>query len=147
MRGVGLVLLTNLIYLGLAAVCLSPALITLLVTGEPEIAGVAALICAIPAIIVSMYATFRMYLGPTFLIDYDLGVLESLRQSDRFMRGNKLTVFLIAIVVGFCSLMFMLVTCCIGILAVIPYTMAVVMPTIYLLATGQAISGASSAKK
>jgi hypothetical protein len=147
LRGLGLFLLMNLIYIGVAAVFLSPALIALAITRKSEVAAIAALICAAPAIVLSMYAAFRMYLAPVFLLDYDLGIVECLRASDRFMVGNKLTVFLIAIVVGLGSMVFMLVTCCLGILAVIPYSMAVVMPTIYVLATGQTVHGLPALKK
>ena len=120
LRGLGLYLLMNLIYIGLAAVCLLPALITLGITREPTVAIIVALICAIPATVLSAYATFRMYLAPTFLIDYDLGILDSLRQSDHFMTGNKLTAFVIAIVVGLGSVLFIMVNWCVGVVVVSP---------------------------
>ena len=74
-----------------------------------------------------------------FLIDRDLGVIDSLKASDQFMVGNKLITFLVLFIVGILGTLVILCTCCVGVVVVSPYTMGIVAPTIYLLATGQRV--------
>jgi hypothetical protein len=54
------------------------------------------------------------------------------------MVGNKVNALVIGVIVGFLGFLFGCVTLCVGFILVVPYT-AIIMATIYLLATGQPI--------
>jgi uncharacterized membrane protein len=77
------------------------------------------------------------HLAIYLIVDADMGVLRSMRESARFMHGNKFTVLRIHIVVVLLGGLFVLLTCGIGTIFVFPYAM-VLGAAIYLTATGQA---------
>jgi hypothetical protein len=126
----------TLAVLGIAAVCLGPAGIVYLATRETAPAGVALIVGFIPFFALLIYVTYRWLLAIMFVVDCNMGVMESLSNSTHFMVGNKLIVFVILLVVGLVGGIFGLFTCCIGYVFVISY-MQLMMVAIYLTATGQ----------
>ena len=94
------------------------------------------LLAAAVATFVGFLIWLRWSLSYFFLVDRGDGVLDSLRESARFMQGNKLTTFLLMIVVGFLGLVFTLVTCCCGQVLYLPF-LTLLIGMIYLTATGQ----------
>ena len=70
------------------------------------------------------------------IIDRKMGVIDAMSTSRDVMAGNKMTVFAIGIVAGFVGLLFVLITCGLGYLAVGPYMM-ILSIVIYLGVTGQ----------
>ena len=60
------------------------------------------------------WVKLRLYLGVPFLLDRNMGVFESLRNSDTYMSGNKLVVFAVWLVVGLACAVFVVVTCLLG---------------------------------
>ncbi len=137
-RGLLLFFVITLIFYGSMLVCLIPALVTIPTAQEPLIIGAFA-IFGILALGVGTYVMLRMTLAGAFLLDQDTSVTEALRLSDRFMTGNKVTTFLLGLVTGLIGMLVVLVTCCIGSVVVVPFIIGILNPTIYLLATGQAV--------
>jgi hypothetical protein len=90
----------------------------------------------IPAIVFGVIYFYGILIANFFIIDQGNGVLESVRNSIRHMHGNKLTAFLIALVVGGLTALILLLTCGLGLVFVSPYY-ALLMAVIYLSATGQ----------
>jgi phage FluMu protein Com len=89
------------------------------------------LVCWIPALVVSLIYSQFYYL----IIDQDVGIMESLSLSKQIMMGNKLTVFVIWVLMGLLNLAGIL-ACCVGLLFTIPFT-AMVNLVVYLAMTGQ----------
>lgn len=119
--------------LGLFAV---PGIVALAMKAGTEwiVAGFApVVVIGLPLVI---WLTISWYLTALLIIDRDQKLLEALGTSWRYMRGNRLIVFVGGAAVGALSLLFTLVTCGIGMLLVIPYV-TLFTCVIYLLATGQ----------
>ncbi len=91
------------------------------------------MLCIIPGIIVGLM--FSQYW--LLIIDRNVGVIDSLSISADITSGNKLTLFAIGLVVALGACLVTILTCFVGILAVIPYC-ALLVPVIYLAMTGQA---------
>jgi len=70
------------------------------------------------------------------IIDRNVGVMESLSLSSEVMSGNKVTVFLVWLVAIIVGILFVLVTCGLGLLAFAPYLMILIV-VLYLMVTGQ----------
>lgn len=143
LRGFGMTLLVGLLVVGAVLVCLLPALAVFLAVGGPNgfednpvPTVVVGLIGAGVAIIVAAWITFRAYLGIPFILDRNLGVMDALRSSDKYMSGNKLIMFAVMLIVGMASGVFMCLTCYIGIILVYPFG-GVLTAVAYLTATGQ----------
>ena len=94
---------------------------------------------SILANVLNYVVTLMLLLTTYFIVDRNLDVIQSVSASMQYMRGNKLTVFLLHVVVGFCALGVILLTCGAGLLLVMPFFM-VLTAMIYLMATGQAIA-------
>ena len=77
-----------------------------------------------------------VFLAYLFIVDRDLGLVDAVKTSAEYMRGNKLTAFLIWLVASIVGGLLVMITCGIGALFVIPY-MGVLAAVIYLSATGQ----------
>ena len=77
-----------------------------------------------------------VFLSIYMIVDRDLGVIESIRNSVVFMRGNKLMVFLIQLAVFILGSVGTIFTCSAGLLFVVPYVI-LLNAVIYLQATGQ----------
>lgn len=95
-------------------------------------AGVGAFIAAIPAIIVGLSCFLSLY----FVIDRQLGVVEAIRASNTYMRGNRIMVLAIVIVLALLGGVVTLFTCCIGLFVVLPF-LQLANAAIYMHATGQ----------
>lgn len=90
--------------------------------------------CVVPGII--LFLMFSQFLF--FIVDRNAGILDSLSLSNEFTRGNKLTLFLLGLVVG---LVGMLVACtCVGYFFVVPFGM-LLQAVVYLAMTGQPTVG------
>jgi len=145
MRGIGITLLMGLINTVMALVCFLPALGIFLAMGGPRafeqnpmpvvVAGLIGGLACAPLII---WIVMRLYLAFPFLVDRNLGVIESMSHSDQFMRGNKLMAFLITLVVGLVGGLFVCVTCSLGMILWYPY-LGVLSAMIYLMCTGQPV--------
>jgi phage FluMu protein Com len=138
LRGLGLFLIVTLISYGAFLLCIAPAFVTF-AFGEDVVTFAAFVICGLVGVGLGSYIMLRLLLATTFLVDRNEGVVASLRLSGQFMAGNKLTTFLLLIVTGIISTIFMLVTCFVGSIVVAPFFFGVLVPTIYLTATGQPI--------
>jgi phage FluMu protein Com len=143
LRGLGMTLLIALIAFGAVAICLLPALGVLLAQGgpagvqaEPIPIIVAASLGVLAAVVAVTWVMLRAYLGYPFILEQNLGVVEALRQSDLYMRGNKLLMFAVLLIVGMASGLFTCATCYVGIIFVYPYG-GVLTAVAYLTATGQ----------
>jgi hypothetical protein len=128
MRGIGLALIVLLINAGVILFCKIPFFLTL----EPVVDVITDLASNVITYIISLFLFLCIYL----IVDRDMGVIESIENSARFMHGNKLTLFLVHLVVGTASVVLTVVTCGIGLLFVMPFWM-VLCAVVYLLATGQ----------
>lgn len=143
LRGLGMTLLIMLLVFGAILLCLLPALVAFLALGgphgfqdNPAPTVVVGIIGGLAAIVVATWITLRAYLGLPFIVDRNLGVMEALSSSDKYMSGNKLTMFVVMLIVGIASALFACLTCYIGIILVYPYG-GVLIAVAYLTATGQ----------
>jgi hypothetical protein len=135
-RGLLLQLLIMVVLVAIVTVFLIPAGILLVATREPRVGILAAAIGGLIAVAPLMYIFYSWLLAMFFIIDCNLGVLESVSQSSRFMAGNKLISFLILLVIGILGGLFTIFTCCVGYIFVISY-MSLAMAAIYLSASSQ----------
>ena len=142
-RGLGIHVVSYLIFGGILLVCLLPALVLFIAQGGPQVferdpvavmlATAAGGLVGVPLM---LWVYLRLYLALPLLLDRHTGVFASLRESDRFMRDNKLTLFLTTLVVSVLGGLFSCCTCYLGIIALYPY-MFLVNGLFYLMATGQ----------
>jgi hypothetical protein len=136
LRVILLQVVIGLTVFGIVAVCAIPAVAVYLATGEQDAGLIALAVTVLIALIPMMYVVYRWFIAMYFIVDRNSGVMQSLSESAHFMVGNKLTAFLIMLVVGFVGTLFGLFTCCTGFVLVIPY-MSLMLVAIYLSATGQ----------
>lgn len=138
LRGLGLTFLTILMIFGILLVlCLIPALIAV-PFGEPAAIVIAAVIGALVAMPFVIYVALSVYLATYFVLDRNVGVVDALKMSNQFMAGNRMTMFVTGMVVGVVGGLAILVTCCFGSLAVVPFG-GLLAAVAYLRITGQAI--------
>jgi hypothetical protein len=141
LRGLGLTIVLGILFVGATVLCALPALISLPL-GQGELQDrpltLILLFAALPVWVVFGTILWLRYglLSFYFLVDRNTSISESLSYSAQFMRDNKLTAFLILLVVGFLGLLFICFTCFLGQILYIPY-FGVLMSVIYLSATGQ----------
>lgn len=142
-RGLGIHVVSYLIFGGILLVCLLPALVLFIAQGGPQVFdrdSLAVILTAVAGGLVWLalmtWVYLRLYLALPLLLDRNAGVFASLRESDRFMRDNKLTAFLMTLVVTVLGGLFSCCTCYLGIIAFYPYVF-LVNGLFYLMATGQ----------
>jgi phage FluMu protein Com len=147
LRGLGTTLLIALLVVGAFVMCALPALGVLLAQGGPAAVEnnpvpmiVAGVLGVLAAMIAAFWITLRVYLGFPFILDRNMGVFEALSQSATYMRGNKLVMFAVLLIVGMASGLFTCVTCYIGIIFVYPFG-GILTAVAYLMATGQQRTG------
>jgi hypothetical protein len=138
LRALGVTLVTYLIFGLIAAVFAGiPAGVGAVIGGKPEHALIGALggglLFGVP---IMTYVGLTLYLAAFFLLDRQAGVFESISFSNRFMSGNRLAIFLAMLVVGVAGSMVVVLTCCIGSIAVVPFG-GLLSAVAYLKITGQ----------
>lgn len=138
LRVFGASLLYGLMVMGVFSILFFPALVGILVAlqgGDEALMIFAAiglgLLCWIPAMILSLMYSQFYYL----IIDRDVGVLESFSLSREITTGNKLTLFVIWVLIGLLNMAGVL-PCFLGLLFTIPFT-ALLNLIVYLAMTGQ----------
>lgn len=136
-RGLAINFLRAVLMFAVVLVFVAPAAASLFLE-EVTMIVVAFVVAMIPAMIMATYVYYRLYLVLFFLVDRNLGVIECLRASDHFMTSNKMTTFLVVLVVGLLSGAVVLFTLCVGMVVVWPFG-GILSATIYLLATGQPV--------
>lgn len=139
-RGLGVTLLVTLMWAGIVFVCLIPALATFSLVDQ-ALTVTLAVVGGLLAVFFVVMIWYRYgILSYYFLVDRNTTVGEALSLSAQYMAGNKLTAFVVRLVVTFLWILLVLVTCGVGFLAVIiffaPYQ-AMIGAMIYLTATGQ----------
>lgn len=102
---------------------------------EPGVQAVGQVIGQIIGMIVN---AFMLPLAGYFIVDRDVGVMQSFSMSIEYLGGNRLILFALYLVVGILGTLFVLFTCGIGALFYFPYYM-ILMTVVYLIATGQAV--------
>ncbi len=134
LRAFGLILLTGILILMLFLLVAAPFVAV-------DLGPVGYAVANIVVYLASLYIMLALY----FLVDQDQGVVESLRSSLIFMRGNKRAAFLMHLAVGFGCMAFVLVTCFLGSVFVLPFAL-LVLAVFYVAATGQLPLSSSSLK-
>lgn len=134
-RGLLAGLLFWTILLGAGVVCVGPGLATIL-TEEPAIFGPAIAVGAVVWAIFALLISLRFFLINLFIVDRNLGVMDSFQASAQYMAGNKLAAFLGWLVVSILGGVVVLCTCLIGSVLVAPFT-SLFIATLYLMVTGQ----------
>ena len=127
-------ILFSLIGMGVFLVCLMPGILVMVVVpviGKPRY--VLGMVVAYVAMFIINLTFSQVYL---LIIDREMPVIESFKLSKDLMNGNKLTLFLIWLVAGLGGAILTVITCGLGILAVVPF-LALMAPVIYLAITGQ----------
>lgn len=139
-RGLGVTILVTLMVVGVIFVCLIPALATIPIDEQGLTIGLAA--CgAFLGFSFGMILWYRYgFISYYFLVDRDARVGQALSLSAEFMAGNKLTAFLVSLVVAFLWMLMVICTCLIGVIPMIiflPAYQAMISAVIYFTATGQ----------
>ncbi len=135
-------LVTLAIY-GILFVFMLPA-IGLVISREEEAALAAAVVGFVVAFPVLMYITLTWFIATPMLVDKNLNCIEALKCSAEYMQGSRLSAFLALLVFGALGVLFIVVTCGIGVLAYLP--LVYLLPIIvYLSVTGQPMPGIKSA--
>jgi len=129
-----LTLLILLIMFGILVVCLLPAGVGSLLSGEAAV--ILAIVGAIVAIALIWYVMLVLSQSNYLILDRNVGVIDSLKMSKDLMEGNKLALFLIGLVSGVLGALLMLMTCGLGMLVVAPY-LTMMQAVIYLTITNQ----------
>ena len=93
-------------------------------------------VLTIPAVAFAFIYGYGILLAGFFIVDQDNDVLESLRNSIRYMYGNKLTAFAITLVFFVVMVVLLVFTCGLGFIFIMGYH-SLLMAVIYLSATGQ----------
>ena len=145
-RGLGIHVVSYLIFGGIGLVCLLPAAVLFIAQGGPQVVQrdpLAVILTAVGGGLVWLalmtWVYCRLYLALPLLLDRNAGVFAALRDSDGFMRDNKLTAFLMTLVVSLLGGLFSCCTCYLGIVAFYPYVF-LANGLFYLMATGQSES-------
>lgn len=135
LRGLGMGFLTNLIVGLVLFVCAIPVLATIPLQNEVAsvVAGIAGLLVFLP---IAIWIFLSLYLSQFFIIDRNLSIVESMKQSNAYMADNRGPIFLTGVVAGVCSLLAIVFTCCIATLVVVPF-MGLMSAVAYLKITGQ----------
>ncbi|HUT93141.1 MAG TPA: DUF975 family protein [Thermoguttaceae bacterium] len=135
-------ILYGLMVMAVFGILFGPALVAMLLAlqgGDQAVmifAGIGlGLLCWIPALILSLMYSQFYYL----IIDRDVGILESLSLSRQITAGNKLTLFVIWVLMGLLNLAGAL-ACLVGLLFTVPFT-ALLNLIVYLAMTGQPTAG------
>jgi uncharacterized membrane protein len=128
-------ILRGVINFAISFVCGILGQVLAMAADEPMVSMVGSFLANVINYVVTLLLLLTTYL----IVDRNLDVIQSVSASMQYMRGNKLTVFLLHLVVGLCALGVVLLTCGIGTLLVMPYFM-VLTAMVYLMATGQPIA-------
>ena len=129
-------------FFSVAAICVAPCLGTLFTQSEPIIVvgGVSSLILLVFACALAIFVWCSINLTWYFIVDDGSGVVESMKRSMAYMRGNKLIFFTIGFVTSVIVMVGTICTCCLGWwLLFAPYWW-LVMAIVYFSATGQPIA-------
>ena len=135
------ILAANLLFLlafGLiVAIAAIPATIGLVTQHpEPEIfIIVSVVIGSVLGIAFSIFC-IRYMLFAFFIVDEGTGVFKSLELSAKYMKGNKLTLFVIFLAIGPAATFIALLTCGVGLFFVLPFCYTT-LAVFYLKATGK----------
>ncbi len=138
LRLIGLQVLLGLVALGIMAVLAGiPALFGYVVAGKHaamNIGAVGIVISMVPLI----YLGFAMFATQLLIIDRDMGIIDSIKQSWQVTQGNKLSLFLLGLVsVGIIILGVLALV--VGIIFAIPLVV-IIYTVAYLAMTGQPIA-------
>jgi phage FluMu protein Com len=132
-----------LVFFGIWLVCFGPGqAVTMYNTAvgrDPGMALLGSMLTLIGAI-VHLIIWLVYMLTPMLVLDRRMPMFEAMKASAGYMAGNKGMAFLILLVVGLLGFFFVLVTCLIGTLFIVPYY-AILMAAMYLSATGQLSRG------
>ena len=136
-RSLGLLLVVGgIIVLLLLLFCGTPALVAWITTRDEGTTVVAAVIGVILWFIPYVLVLMNYMLCMFFVVDRQEGVFAAMGLSRKFMRGNKLTAFLVMLVVSILGGIVITCTLCLGRIVVDPFSF-MAMTLIYLTATGQ----------
>jgi hypothetical protein len=127
-RGLGLMFIVCMIECVVSLVFLVPAATIM----KP----VAEVVCQFLSNVAKYVISLILFLSVYFIVDRDEGVFRSLGSSARYMTGNKLVVFASHLVFCVVGIPFLVVTCSVGTLILMPYYM-LLSAMVYVLATGQ----------
>jgi hypothetical protein len=136
LRALGMTFLSGFLFVCIALVLVGIPAAIAIPFREPAAIVIAAAAGAVVAIPLILYLFLSFYLAPYFIFDRNAGVIDSLKLSYQYMSGNRLTMFLTGLVVGLLGFAVMIFTCCLGSLAVVPFS-ALVASVAYLKITGQ----------
>jgi len=140
LRFIGLFLLLWLIVDGVLLICVgAPALLGGALGAIFRAAGPGAalglIVGGLLGVCAVIYLTLAYSQAIYLMIDRNAGVIDSLRGSWQITQGNKLTIFLILLLLGLINLGGVL-ACCIGIIATMPYTALAVAVMYTVMAKG-----------
>jgi hypothetical protein len=124
---------------GVIALGLIPGAIAAAVTGgDPAVGPIVFVLGFLIAMVAAIVLSLRLSQYYYLVVDRGAGVMESLRLSLEFTRGNAGNIFVIGFMTGLINLAGVL-ACGVGLIFTIPFT-ALLFPVMYLALTGQPIA-------
>lgn len=108
-----------------------------LVLPNPAVPDVSFWVITLAFVIASVIIYLLVSQSYFLVVDRDLRAMEAISTSVSIMSGNKLALFVVLLVTGVLGIIGTIITCFIGIIAVLPFSM-LVLAVFYLQATGQA---------
>ena len=104
--------------------------------GAEGMLAAVAIILGLTVFALYIFIFTRLCLPLLFIIDRGQGVFDSISSSFTYTKGNALTIFFSMLIIGLAGTALTVVTCGLGLIAVIPL-MTTALSIIYRLATGQ----------
>lgn len=125
-------LLIALVGLGVAALCAVPGWLAYWASNEPAVGAAVGMALFVAP---SLYIALTYYQFQYFIIDYDMGVMDSFQASKRVTTGNRLALLALYLLAGVATAI-SAVLCCVPLLFMIPFVM-LGTTLVYLKMSGQ----------
>jgi hypothetical protein len=128
-------ILISLLMIGVTLPFGAPPLIAWLATNDPNVTAIAGLASGVFWLPLLAFVGLSLFQFQYLVVDRDMEVMDSLRNSYEIMSGNRLMMFVYGIVA---TLLYILglVACCVGALFTVSYSV-LGLAVIYLVITGQ----------
>ena len=125
-----------LVFAGVLVIALPTVPLFMFLGAREEVLATVAVIVGLAVFALYILIFTRLCLPLLFIIDRGQGVFDSISSSFTYTKGNTIAIFFSMLIIGLAGMALTLVTCGLGLIAVIPL-MTTALSIIYRLVTGQ----------
>ena len=125
-----------LVFAGMLVITLPILPLFFFLEGQESVVVTVASLLGLAGIALYIFIFTRLCLPLLFIIDRGQGVFDSISSSFTYTKGNTIAIFFSMLIIGLAGMALTLVTCGLGLIAVIPL-MTTALSIIYRLVTGQ----------